>query len=60
MKSDFQLVSFKGKFIQIFFVHNLMIGCPKRIRGNCPEKALEQRNKEPGLKFNHGLALIGL
>ena len=60
MKSDFRLESFKGKFHSNFFVYNLMIGCPKRIRGNYPEKALDQRNKEPGLKFNHGLALIGL
>ena len=40
-----------------------MIGRSKKNRKKCSKKAFEQRNKgtkELGLKFDHGLALIGL
>ena len=37
-----------------------MIGCPKKERKNYLKKAFEQRNEETWIKFNFGLALIGL
>lgn len=37
-----------------------MIGYSKKNRENIPKDAFEQRYKEPGLKFNLGLALKGL
>ena len=37
-----------------------MIGCSKKKRGNTLENTFEQKKKKPGLKFNPGLALIGL
>ena len=44
-----------------FFVYNLMIGCSKKNRENYqPENAFEQKKKKPRLKFNPGLAVIGL
>ena len=44
-----------------FFVYNLMIGCSKKNRENYqPENAFEQKKKKPRIKFNPGLAIIGL
>ena len=37
-----------------------MIGCSKKNRENYRENAFEQKKKKPRLKFNPGLALIGL
>ena len=39
-----------------------MSGCSKKKRGNYPglENTFEQKKKKTGLKFNPGLALIGL
>ena len=37
-----------------------MIGCCKKKRENYPGKCFEQKKKKLGLKFNPGLALIGL
>ena len=51
MKSDFRFESSKGKFSSNPFDHNLMIGCPKRNRGNYAEKAFEQRIKEIRVKI---------
>ena len=59
MKSNFRSASFNRKFR----ITNLMIGRSKKNRKKCSKKAFEQRNKgtkELGLKFDHGLALIGL
>ena len=46
----------KNKFSLIPFVNNLMIGYSKKNR----ENAFDEKKKRPGLKFNPGLALIGL
>ena len=37
-----------------------MIGYPKKNRENCPKKCFWWKEKETRLKFNPGLALIGL
>ena len=37
-----------------------MIGCSKKNRENYPGKCFEQKKNKPRLKFNPGLALIGL
>ena len=37
-----------------------MIGCCEKNRENYPGKCFEQKKKKLGLKFNPGLALIGL
>ena len=58
MNFDFRSESFERKSTSIIFVNKLIIGCSKK-EENCPKKAFEQR-KKPGLKFNPGLALIGL
>ena len=56
MKSDFRSESFKRKFR----ITNLMIGCFKTNRKIVSKELLNKRIKEPGLTFDHGLALIGL
>ena len=43
-----------------FFVYNLMTGCFKQNRKNYPGKCFWTKEKKDGLKFNPGLALIGL
>ena len=50
----------KRKFSFILFVYNLTIGCSTTSRENYPGNAFEQKKKKLGLKFNLGLALIGL
>ena len=37
-----------------------MIGYSKKNTENCPRKCFDEKKKQPGLKFNPGLALIGL
>ena len=37
-----------------------MIGCSNKKRENCTGNVFEQKKKKLGLKFNPGLALIGL
>ena len=37
-----------------------MIGYSKKNRENFPRKCFDEKKKRPGLKFNPGLALIGL
>ena len=37
-----------------------MIGCSKKKRESYPGKRFERKKKKPRLKFNPGLALIGL
>ena len=37
-----------------------MIGYSKTNTENCPRKCFDEKKKRPGLKFNPGLALIGL
>ena len=60
MKFDFRYESLRSKFSFILSANNLMIGCSKK-RGNYPGKnTFEQKKKKLGLKFNPGLALIGL
>ena len=51
MKSDFRFESLKGKFSSNPLDHNLMIGCPKRNRGDYTKKAFEQRIKETQIKI---------
>ena len=50
----------RSKFSFILSVNNLMIGCSKRREEITLENTFEQKKKQPGLKFNPGLALIGL
>ena len=59
-KFEFRYESLKGKFSLILFVYNLMIGYSKKIEKIVRENALDGEEKRPGLKFNPGLALIGL
>ena len=42
------------------FLYNLKIGCSKKNRENYLKKFLNKRIKEPRLKFDPELALIGL
>ena len=49
-----------SKFSFILSVNNLMIWCSKRREEITLENTFEQKKKQPGLKFNPGLALIGL
>ena len=60
MKSDFRFESLKGKFCSNPLDHNLMIGCPKRNRGDYSKRLLNKGLKKPRLKFNSGLELIRL
>ena len=50
----------KSKFSLILLVCNLVLGCSKKNRAIIRGNAFTQKEKESGLKFNHGLALTGL
>ena len=60
MKSEFRTESIKIKFSRILFVYNVTLRCSKKNTRHYPKKLLNKGVKKPGLKFNHGLALIGL
>ena len=60
MKFDFRQESLRSKFKFILFGYNLMIGCSIKKTENYPGKCFWTKEKEPRLKFNPGLALIGL
>ena len=59
MKFDFRYESLRSKFSFILSANNLMIGCSKK-EEITRENTFEQKKKKLGLKFNPGLALIGL
>ena len=59
-KFEFRYESLKSKFSLIIFVNNLMIGYSKKNRENCPRNAFDEKKERRELKFNPGLALIGL
>ena len=60
MKFEFRYESIKRKFSLILFIYNLMIGCSKKNRENYRGKCFGTKEEETGLRFNPGLALIGL
>ena len=59
-KVKFRSESLKGKFNLVLFIDNLKTECSKKNWENFWWNAFEQKKKEPGLKFNLGLTLIGL
>ena len=59
-KFDFRYETLRSQFSFILSAYNLIIGCSKKKRGNYPGNTFEQKKEKPGLKFNPGLALIGL
>ena len=59
-KFEFRYESLKSKFSLIIFVNNLLIGYSKKNRENCPRNASDEKKERRELKFNPGLALIGL
>ena len=60
MKFDFRSESFERKSTSIIFVNKLIIGCSKKKEEIVLKRLLNRERKKPGLKFNPGLALIGL
>ena len=60
VESDFRFDSFKRKFSQIIFVHNMILWCSKNDTGHYPKRPLNKGIKKPKLKFNLGLVLMGL
>ena len=60
VESDFRFDSFKRKFSQIIFVHNMILWCSKNNTGHYPKRLLNKGIKKPKLKFNLGLVLMGL
>ena len=60
MKFDCSSEGFKRKLSSNIFACNLIIEWPRKEWGNFNLKDLNKEMRRPGLKFNTGLALIGL
>ena len=55
-KFEFRYESLESEFSSILFSYNLMIGYSKKNRKIIQESAFHKKIKNPGLKFNPGLA----
>ena len=60
MKFEFRYESLKRTVSLILFAYNMLIECSEIIEKIIPGNVFEQKKTKPALKFNSGLALIGL